>query len=446
MLDEAKNRLLTQTGRGTPMGDLLRRYWMPIAAVSEFDSVATKEVRLMGEDLVLYKDLSGTFGLVDRHCPHRRADLAYGFVEQCGLRCNYHGWLFDEHGKCIEQPFEDTAQPEVRFRDKVKMTSYPVEAKAGLLWAYLGPQPAPLVPNYEPFLWPNGFRQIVFSVIPCNWFQCQENSIDPVHFEWMHRNWSVRLAGKRGPYAPKHLRVAFDEFEHGFQYKRITEDTDESDLLWTIGRVCLWPNALFTGNHFEWRVPIDDENTLSVMWHFGRVPKESEPFVQGSIPSWVGPITDENGRWITSHVMNQDFLAWVGQGAIADRSKEQLGLSDRGIIMIRKRFFDDIERIERGEDPKAIVRDPAANERINLPIPVRAIMEDGLTRQEMLDHAQATSFQRYIFQAGQPDEIRRAYEAAMGFEAKDEKELLLEIASFQANGRRPAPTASAAGD
>jgi 5,5'-dehydrodivanillate O-demethylase len=114
--------------------------------------------------------------------------------------------------------------------------------------------------------------------------------------------------------------------------------------------------------------------------------------------------------------------------------------------MIRKRFFDDIERIERGEDPKAIVRDPAANERINLPIPVRAIMEDGLTRQEMLNHAQATSFQRYIFQAGQPDEIRRAYEAAMGFEAKDEKELLLEIASFQANGRRPAPTASAAGD
>ncbi len=90
------------------------------------------------------------------------------------------------------------------FRDKVRITAYPVEAKAGLVWAYLGPQPAPLVPNYEPFLWKNGFVQIVFADVPCNWLQCQENSIDPVHFEWMHRNWSVRLKGKTGPYAPRH--------------------------------------------------------------------------------------------------------------------------------------------------------------------------------------------------------------------------------------------------
>ena len=100
MLDHSKNQLLTQVGPGTPMGDLLRRYWMPIAAVSEFEDKSIKPVRLMGEDLTLYKDLSGTFGLVDRHCPHRRADISYGFVEQCGLRCNYHGWLFDQDGRC----------------------------------------------------------------------------------------------------------------------------------------------------------------------------------------------------------------------------------------------------------------------------------------------------------------------------------------------------------
>ncbi|RYH42592.1 MAG: aromatic ring-hydroxylating dioxygenase subunit alpha, partial [Alcaligenaceae bacterium] len=105
MLSEEKNRLLTQVGPGTPMGKLLRRYWMPVAGVSEFDNRSTKPLRLMGEDLVLYKDLSGTFGLVDRRCAHRRADLAYGMVEQCGLRCNYHGWRFDENGKCLEQPF-----------------------------------------------------------------------------------------------------------------------------------------------------------------------------------------------------------------------------------------------------------------------------------------------------------------------------------------------------
>ena len=121
------------------MGDLLRRYWMPVAAVSEFEDKSIKPVRLLGEDLTLYKDLSGTFGLVDRHCPHRRADTSYGFVEQCGLRCNYHGWLFDQDGRCIEQPYEDVAAPEARFKDKVRIKAYPVETRAGLIWAYLGP-------------------------------------------------------------------------------------------------------------------------------------------------------------------------------------------------------------------------------------------------------------------------------------------------------------------
>jgi 5,5'-dehydrodivanillate O-demethylase len=430
MLDPATNRLLTQTGRGTPMGELLRRYWMPIAAVSDLEKNPIQPVRLMGEDLVLYKDLGGTYGLVERHCPHRRADLAYGFVEECGLRCNYHGWRFGADGACLEQPFEDTAHPEARFREKVRTTAYPVNVKAGLVWAYLGPQPAPLVWNYEPFLWPNGFVQIVFAHVPCNWLQGQENSIDPVHFEWMHRNWSIRLSGQTGPYAPKHLRLAFDEFEWGFQYKRVTADTDEQDLLWTIGRVCLWPNALFTGNHFEWRVPVDDHNTLSVMWHFARVPKEMEPFRQTSIPAWTGPIKDPlTGRWITSHVMNQDFVAWVGQGAISDREHEHLGASDRGVILLRKRFLEDIERVERGDDPKAVIRDPQRNARIDLPIAVRRLVEDGLTRAEMEAHPQAPSFRRYLFQAGQPDEVRRAYDAAMGFDQPPPtSDLMLDVA------------------
>ncbi|HTJ24834.1 MAG TPA: aromatic ring-hydroxylating dioxygenase subunit alpha [Candidatus Limnocylindria bacterium] len=414
MLSEAKNRQVTQVGAGTPMGDLLRRYWMPIAAVSEFDETAIKPVRLLGEDLVLYKDLGGTYGLVDRRCPHRRADLSYGFVERCGLRCNYHGWLYDEGGTCLEQPYDDLAHPESRFKEKITIKAYPVEAKSGLLWAYLGPQPVPLVPTYEPFTWEHGFKQIVISEIPCNWFQCQENSIDPVHFEWMHRNWSVRLRGEPGPYAAKHVRVAFDEFEHGFVYRRILEDTDESDALWTVGRVCLWPNALFTGDHFEWRVPIDDERTLSVTWHFSRVPKEREPYVQERIPVWFGPITDPlTGRWITSHVMNQDFVAWLGQGEIADRTQEHLGASDRGITMIRKRFFEDMEAIARGEDPKAIVRDPAANVCIPLPVVSREMLVEGLTLEELRTRS-GTGLNGYIFQAGQPAQIRHAFEAAMG--------------------------------
>ena len=105
----------------------------------------------MGEDLVLYRDASGAYGLIDRHCPHRRADLSYGIVEECGLRCAYHGWLFDGTGRCLQQPFEEITRPEARFKDKIRITAYPVDAKAGLLWAYLGPAPAPLIPDWDLF-------------------------------------------------------------------------------------------------------------------------------------------------------------------------------------------------------------------------------------------------------------------------------------------------------
>ena len=416
MLDHARNQLLTRTGADTPMGKLLRRYWMPIAAVSEFESASVKPIRLMGEDLVLYKDLSGDWGLVDRQCPHRRADLSYGFVESCGLRCNYHGWRFNQTGQCIEQPWEDVAAPQARFKDKIRIKAYPVQDKGGLLWAYLGPQPAPLVPDWEPFSWKNGFAQIVFADIPCNWLQCQENSIDPLHFEWMHMNWSVRLANSGGPYSPRHLKLEFDEFDYGYVYRRLREGMSDSDTMWTTGRVCLWPNALFPGDHFEWRVPVDDENTLSVTWAFTRVPREQEPFVQRSIPAWHGPIKDSSGRWISSHVMNQDFIAWIGQGTIADRTQEHLGTGDRGVILLRQRFLDDLAAIERGEDPKGIIRDPALNTGVPLPVAERRYLTESLTRGELLKHPiLGKQYEgEYPFQAGQPEAVRRAYAEAMG--------------------------------
>ena len=125
MLERERNETLMNVGANTPMGNLLRRYWMPIGAVSEFDNKETKPIRLMGEDLVLYKDKSGTFGLIDRHCPHRRADLSYGYAEECGLRCNYHGWLFNQDGDCIAQPFEDTVDTEHKLRQTIKIINYP---------------------------------------------------------------------------------------------------------------------------------------------------------------------------------------------------------------------------------------------------------------------------------------------------------------------------------
>jgi 5,5'-dehydrodivanillate O-demethylase len=430
MLSEERNRLLTEVGPGKPMGDLLRRYWHPIAGVSEFEDRTTKPVRLFGEDLVLYRDLSGTFGLIDQHCPHRRADLSHGMVEACGLRCNYHGWAYDETGACVEQPYEDLAHPELRLREKITIKAYPVETKGGLIWAYLGPLPAPLLPDWEPFSWPNGFVQIVISEVPCNWLQAQENSIDPVHFEWMHENWGQRLRGGSGPYGPTHLKLAFEEFEFGFIYKRVKQDTSEAHPNWTIGRVCLWPNGFFLGEHFEWRVPIDDENLISVTWKFTRVPREQEPYVQESIPTWHGPVFDAEGRWITTHVMNQDFLAWAGQGRITDRTQEHLGTSDRGVVMIRKRLLDDLAALDKGGDPKGLIRDPARNVAVELPIMARTDMTVGYTKAEILaDPRKRVMSTTFIFQAGQPEAVRRAFSEAMG----------LEEAEFSGLGQAAAP-------
>ena len=418
MLSKEKNDLLTQVGPGKPMGELLRRYWHPIAGVSEFDARKTKPVRLMGEDLVLYKDLSGTFGLIARQCPHRRADLAYGMVEQDGLRCNYHGWAFNETGQCVSQPFEDMAYPERNAKCNLQTKAYPVGVRAGMIWAYMGPLPAPCLPDWEPFSRENVFTQVVLSELPCNWFQCQENSIDPVHFEWMHDNWGRRLREGDGvDYAPKHLELDFEEFEFGFVYKRIREGIDKTHPLWTIGRVALWPNCFFLGDHFEWRVPIDDENTLSVLWKLSHVPKEREPYMQPFIPTWDGPVFDANGEWITSNVMNQDFLAWAGQGRIAERTQEHLGASDRGIVMMRRRFFEDLERVTAGEDPKGLIRDPACNVRVKLPVANADTTLQGMTTEQIMkEPRRKVHLTSFPLQAGQPEHVRRLQSEAMGVE------------------------------
>ena len=441
MLSEEKNRMLTQVGPGTPMGGLLRRYWMPVAGVSEFDDRSTKAVRLLGEDLVLYKDLSGGFGLVDRRCAHRRADLSYGMVEEQGLRCNYHGWAFNAQGECISQPYEDTAFPERRARERIHIKAYPVQAKAGMLWAYLGPLPAPELPDWEPFSWENGFAQVVISSLPCNWFQCQENSIDPVHFEWMHETWGKRLRTGDRSAVPTHLKLEFDEFEHGFVYRRVKEDTDESDEMWTVGRVCLWPNGFFLGEHFEWRVPIDDENTLSVTWKFTKLPKDRHPFQQQRIPTWYGPTHDQNGEWIDTHVMNQDFLAWVGQGRIADRTQEHLGASDRGIVAIRRRFFDEMEAIAAGAEAKGTLRDPAQNVRVQLPMMDRErLLADLSTAEILADPRKKRAYSSFIFQAGQPEWVRREFSQAMGIEAMEFDGLLPKRSAYTSASNPPQET------
>ena len=183
MLKVTENERLTRVGPGTPMGELMRRYWHPIAAMAELDDNPVKPVTLLGESLVLYRDRQGRLGLIGDTCPHRRASMVYGVPEDEGLRCPYHGWLFSETGQCLEMPAE---APDSTFPRRVKMAGYPVQDLCGLIFAYLGPEPVPLLPRWDMFVWDHVLRDIGSTIIPCNWLQIMENSLDPVHVEWLH--------------------------------------------------------------------------------------------------------------------------------------------------------------------------------------------------------------------------------------------------------------------
>jgi 5,5'-dehydrodivanillate O-demethylase len=429
MLSAAKNEILTQVGAGTGMGELLRRYWHPVAAAAEVAEKEAMPVRLLGEDLVLFRSAAGTYGLLDRRCPHRGADLSYGWADQDGLRCAYHGWAFGPDGQCTAQAFEQ-APPATGYRAKVRIRSYPTAELGGLVWGYLGPEPAPLLPDFEPYHWNRGFVEIILSVLPCNWFQCHENGVDPVHFEWLHTNWtSVRNSPRARRYGPRHTAVDFAEFEFGFICGRDVESGEsmgvapdvKTERLAEGGILCMWPYMLVGSTTMEWRVPIDETTTLSITRQYAPLPDDVPPLIQREIPYWYGPVTDERtGRFITSHPMNQDFAAWVGQGAIADRGREQLGRADKGIILLRRRYFEEIGKVQRGLDPPGTVRRPEANVSIQLPIRNKERYVRGVSREKLIRTASKNVKYGYTqdgfpsVQAGRPDAIRHLYEKAIG--------------------------------
>ena len=375
MLSMQENEALTRVGKGTPMGELMRRYWHPIAAVSELDERPTKPVRLMGEDLVLYRDRSGTLGLIEKACPHRRMDMAYGIPEEHGLRCPYHGWMMDETGQCIEQPFEETVHPDGRFKEKVKVAGYPVQEMAGLAFAYLGPAPAPLLPRWDPLVWDNSVRDIAIAPLPCNWLQCQENSLDPVHVEWMHAYYAAYYeqgAGFQGVLLdlPKHEKIGFDHFDYGIIKRRVFQGYTEEDDDWKHGHPVMFPNILMVGNEvsvtFQFRVPVDDENTLHISLYTWRAAPGKTAPVQESVPYRQVPLRKEDGTWNVEYVFNQDYMGWVTQGPVAKRNLEHLGESDRGIIMFRHQLREQVNIVEDGGEPMNVFRTP--HEKLEAPI------------------------------------------------------------------------------
>lgn len=374
MLTVEQNERLTRVGPGAPMGELLRRYWQPVAAVEDLEREEVLPVRLLGEDLVLYKTTVGEMGLIQDRCPHRSMSMAYGIPDTLGIRCAYHGWLFNAEGRCLEQPYDDLANPENTFKERIRVAAYPVQALGGLVWAYMGPDPAPLLPRWDLLVRDDLKRRIGFTHLPCSWLQCMENSLDPVHFEWLHANLLNYVARRRGQepvmFAARHRQIAFDVFEYGIYKRRLLEgDTEESDD-WTTGHPILFPNTLQVNLGFQFRVPVDDTNTLHITYTTTpRRPEEAE-----HIEIYEMPYQHEDGRLVLETVLGTDMAGWVTQGAITPRHLEHLGLSDTGIILYRKLLSDAIDAVARGEDPPGLVRDPARNE------PWIALRREGVPR------------------------------------------------------------------
>jgi 5,5'-dehydrodivanillate O-demethylase oxygenase subunit len=363
VITQEENERLTQTGAGTPAGELLRRYWHPIAASVDLVREQVIPVHVLGENLVLYRSNKGELGLIQERCPHRSASLAYGIPDDDGIRCPYHGWYFNNNGQCIAMPYDDAAGGGT-FKDRIRIASYPVEQLGGLVFAYLGPLPAPLLPRWDLMVEDDKIRQIQITHLPCNWLQCQENSLDPVHFEWLHAqqsNWVARKGGMPPVMnARRHLKIGFDQFEYGILKRRLLEGDDpETSPDWNIGHPILFPNML-AGGSMQIRVPEDDTHTLHFV--YGVRDRRPDEAPQEEIPAYDLGYADENGRLNVEQVVIQDFSAWIQQGPVTPRTHENLAKSDRGILMFRKWLSENIDKVERGEEPGGLIRDPAINE------------------------------------------------------------------------------------
>jgi 5,5'-dehydrodivanillate O-demethylase oxygenase subunit len=367
MTTQEENERLTRIGPGTPMGNLLRRYWHPVGTEAELAKEPVQRVRWFGEDLTLFRSERGEYGLIDDRCPHRCLSLEYGIPDECGLRCAYHGWLFDANGRCLEQPFEDIAHAEGHYKDEIRIKAYPVETLGGFVWAYFGPAPKPLLPRWDVLVRDDLDRAIEIFTLPCNWLQCMDNSADPVHFEFLHArfgNYQEKKHGRPPAMNPaRHVKIAFDLFKYGIYKRRLLEGEPETADDWVVGHPLLFPTTLAQGSAnapgLQIRVPIDDTHTVQILYR-------TAPRKPGAPPLPIAvkhsQLFDEHGRLAANTIPHQDALAWVGQGPISDRTREHLATSDRGVVLYHKLLMEQMKRVEQGLEPMAVVRDPAENE------------------------------------------------------------------------------------
>jgi 5,5'-dehydrodivanillate O-demethylase len=373
-MKQETNELLTRVGPGTPMGAVLRHYWHPVAASCELAVGSAKAVRLLGEDLVVFRTGTGALGLLEAACPHRRASLAYGEVDGETILCPYHGWVFNTAGHCLSMPAESKQRQGLLRRCAAR--AYQVQELGGLIFAYIGPNPAPLLPRWDLLVWEGCLRDIGQARLPCNWLQIMENSVDPTHVEWLHGRhlaWSRARAGLPTPtyYRRHQVKIGFDRFRYGIIKRRVLEGGSEQDEDWQIGHPLLFPLMVRVGagqqHRLQIRVPVDDTHTHHYWYACYRPAPGGEAVEQAAIPVYNVPWQDGQGGFITDFVDGGDIMAWVTQGPIADRSKEILVGGDVGIVLYRRMLLEAIAAVEAGEDPPGLVRDATENTCIRLP-------------------------------------------------------------------------------
>lgn len=365
MLSKKENEKLARVGRGTPAGEFLRRYWHPIAVAAELKEKPIKRVRILSEDLVLYHGEDGVYGLVAERCSHRGASLAYGKIEGSNIRCPYHGWLYDPEGRCVEQPAEP---PKSTYKNRVKHPAYPVQKLAGLLYAYMGPKPAPLLPKYDVLVRTDGERRIVvLPQLDCNWLQPMENSVDPTHTHFLHGVGKGRpVHGDRGAEIQKY---EFEVFTYGIMKKRLALNGDGKMAL-VNQHPLVFPNMLRQHHgrehYLQYRVPVDDTHTLFFELYFLES-KDGSTINQPEDPpvDYASYHKMPDGVYKMERVWMEDYMAWETAGPIFNRAQEHLATADKGIITYRKLLKSEIDKVKRGKDPIGVIRDSEKNQVIH---------------------------------------------------------------------------------
>jgi 5,5'-dehydrodivanillate O-demethylase oxygenase subunit len=381
MLSAEENELLTRVGPGTPAGEMLRRYWHPIAFINELKKRPLRR-RLLGEDLVLFRDDQNRLGLLALRCSHRGTSLEFGHLEDGGLRCCYHGWLYDVEGRVLETPGEP---PENTFKDRLRHTAYKVQELGGVIFAYLGPDPATLLPRYDVLVREDGVRARRARTVNCNFFQMIENSVDQNHLKWLHRT-AKTPTWEEGEIDPQ-------PFEYGIlnTYTRRVAGKRYAHINFFVlptmnktGNVeeghPTEHQASSSGEVMRWRVPIDDSHTMHFTVEFGAIVNGKQVANIMKDDSETGLIESQYGVYRWDHAIgwfargDQDRVAQESQGPIYDRSGEHLAYTDRGVILLRRLYKESIEAVQKGLDPIGVIRDPAKNKMIRL-IPREDILD-----------------------------------------------------------------------